>query len=145
MNLRRILMRAAAICLMLLPVGGFAFESTKKQSSTDFADLHRYLVKVSADESTSAETCLACHGPFAALQERTEGHVAASGVPVNPHVTFDMSTPADPHQPGAEPIECTECHQPHPLPITEPVEPANIDMCIACHHTGTFRTCTDCH
>lgn len=136
---------AVTICLSLTPISASAFEGMEPISPADFAALHQYVVEASSSKTASAETCLACHGPFSALQERSAGYVAPSGVPVNPHVTFDMSTPADPHTPGADPIGCTECHQPHPVPITEPLQPANIDMCVACHHTGTFRSCSDCH
>lgn len=145
MLLQKILVQVATIAVFLLPVGVSAFEGTVPIPPADFSALHRYVVETSSAKTKSAETCLTCHGPFKALQERTAGYVAPSGVPVNPHVTFDMSTPTAPHAPGADPIECTECHQSHAVPITEPLPPANIDMCVACHHTGTFRSCAECH
>lgn len=145
MLLLKTLAQAATVCLLLQPVGAFAFGSTETVSSADFAALHRYIIKISSADATNSETCLACHGPFTALQQKTADYVAPNGVPVNPHITFDMAMPNDPHSSGKNPIECTECHQPHSIPITEPVPPANTDMCVACHHTGTFRSCSDCH
>lgn len=139
------LLRSAAICCLLQPASALAFGDNKAVSSADFAALHRYVMEIGSAGPASTETCLACHGPFAALQERTADYIAPSGVPVNPHVTFDMTMPNDPHSSGKDPIACSECHEPHPIPITDPLPPANIDTCIACHHTGTFRSCSDCH
>ncbi|MZR12212.1 hypothetical protein GQE99_04190 [Maritimibacter sp. DP07] len=91
------------------------------------------------------EECLACHGPLDSLIEKTEGWMTSSGILVNPHITFDRSNQASPHRSGNGIIPCTQCHEPHPLPLTDPVPEAGIQTCMSCHHTGTFRSCTDCH
>lgn len=131
-------------------VGAPAAAASGASFHDEFVDLHRYVVQASGEtagggEPMSPEACLACHGPWEALRDRSSGYVAPSGVPVNPHITYDRTRPSNPHASGEGLIECTQCHQQHPLPIVEPLPPANIDMCIACHHTGTFRSCADCH
>lgn len=91
------------------------------------------------------EECLDCHGPFDSLREKTEDWVTSSGVAVNPHITFDRNNQAEPHASGEGIIPCTQCHEPHPLPVTDPVPEADIQTCMSCHHTGTFRPCSQCH
>lgn len=111
-----------------------------------FDCLHDHLVSVSGEaDSASTAVCLSCHGPFEALQERTADFVAPSGVTVNPHITFDRTMPNDPHASGEGVIDCLECHEPHPVPVTDPVAPADIEACEECHHTTTFRSCASCH
>ena len=97
-----------------------------------------------ADE-VPLEVCLACHGPAGTLRELTQDWVAPSGIPVNPHISFDVTQPVNPHASGEGMLLCTQCHVAHTIPLEEPVPTAGIDSCIDCHHTGTFRTCTECH
>lgn len=137
-----------ALALLAVIVALPVQAQSTKLGHAEFTELHRYVLSVSdAGDPEVAATCLACHGPFEALSESTRDYVAPSGVPVNPHVTFDMTMPANPHASGEGVIACSECHRfdSHPIPIVDALPDADIDMCIACHHTGTFRACSDCH
>jgi hypothetical protein len=95
--------------------------------------------------ANSPDACLDCHGPIEQLREATKDHRLPSGIPANPHIGFDRATPRNPHASGEGTMACTECHQPHDLPLTTPLPPADLGACMTCHHTGNFRSCADCH
>lgn len=94
---------------------------------------------------SASEACLDCHGPIDRLREATKDHRLPSGIPANPHIGFDQSTPRNPHASGEGTMACTECHQPHDLPLMTPPPPADLGACMTCHHTGNFRSCAECH
>lgn len=62
--------------------------------------------KAGPAEAPDAKACLACHGDYAALKDRTKD------VTPNPHYTHLLDQP------------CTECHQGHK---------ASVNMCNGCH------------
>lgn len=89
------------------------------------------------------DLCLFCHGPYEDLQARTAAYQVSEQVTVNPHqfVPHESTDPEDIP-------ECKNCHQPHPLPVSDEVtiEEPGVRWCFAaCHHTGTFNPCSDCH
>lgn len=61
------------------------------------------------------QDCLQCHGPFEALQKKTENWTDEFGDKVQPHVYLDDKA-ANPHQGAKVPPNCTGCHEEHPLP-----------------------------
>jgi len=93
------------------------------------------------EESTvkDAAYCLKCHGPFEKLVARTENYETEFGEKVNPHKYV-------PHD-STSIVECSECHEPHPIPYTAASAPPapTVDYCYSCHHTQTFATCSECH
>jgi predicted CXXCH cytochrome family protein len=127
----------AFLALLMFSAGGLT-AGTNKGTAPAIAELQERA-------GAGSDACLSCHGPFEALRDKTSGYVSPGGMAVNPHITFDRTTPNDPHASGEGVIECTECHRPHPLPVTEPVPAATIDLCLSCHHTATIRACSDCH
>lgn len=95
-------------------------------------------------ESTK-DACLACHGPFSALAERTRGFEAPSGEKTTPH----RNVPHQSSEPGIVP-ECENCHQKHPVPHPAADQSARekpkIEYCYGtCHHTKEFTPCKACH
>jgi hypothetical protein len=93
--------------------------------------------------ASSKDVCLDCHGPFDELAKSTMGYVAPSGEKATPH----RYVPHDKKDPSAIP-ECSNCHQPHPVPPTSPnaVPKASVDWCYgACHHENNFKPCQICH
>lgn len=95
--------------------------------------------------SAKTEDCMACHGPIDTWLGIAQDFVSSAGVPVNPHITFDKTNPARPHASGEGVMDCAGCHQPHPIPLASPLPDADVELCVACHHTGTFRACSECH
>ncbi|MGI6207235.1 MAG: SIMPL domain-containing protein [Anaerolineae bacterium] len=94
-------------------------------------------------EGMTKDLCLFCHGPFEELQARTVDFRVSERVTVNPHVYVPHES-TDP----TDIADCDNCHDPHPLPVTDAVEfaQANVRWCVTtCHHTGTFSPCSDCH
>jgi hypothetical protein len=82
------------------------------------------------------EFCFDCHvdNEHASYEEiivRTQDY-SVDDMQVNPH---------DPHA-GLEDVEtdfqCRSCHKMHK-------ESPELNTCYGCHHTGTFRSCSECH
>lgn len=97
----------------------------------------------SGEPKTVAEKCLACHGPYDKLAEKTAGHTTAGGETVTPHQYV-------PHQDKKDIPECTECHLvQHPVPLkdkSEVVKPNDVGWCYAsCHHASNLQPCKNCH
>jgi DNA-binding transcriptional regulator of glucitol operon len=96
----------------------------------------------SADSMTLSQKCLACHGPFDKLAEKTAAFVASSGETITPHQYI-------PHQDKKEFPECIECHRPHPVPLEDKslvVRPDNVNWCYTgCHHASNLQPCKNCH
>jgi hypothetical protein len=95
-----------------------------------------------AETKTVAEKCLACHGSFDKLAEKTAGFKASSGETVTPHRYV-------PHEDKKDIPECTECHIPHPVPLDDKskvVKPDNVAWCYSsCHHASNLQPCKNCH
>lgn len=87
----------------------------------------------------TAEDCLACHGPFDALQAKTAEYQTEDGEQANPH----MFVPHD----SEKIVNCSFCHEPHAIPPEADYEAeADTEYCLdACHHVGTLQPCSDCH
>jgi hypothetical protein len=88
-----------------------------------------------------AQKCLGCHGSFDKIAADTAKFKASSGETVTPHQYV-------PHDEKDIP-DCTECHTPHPVPLTDKsavVKPDNIDWCYTtCHHANNLQPCKNCH
>jgi hypothetical protein len=96
--------------------------------------------------TVTTDTCLTCH-PHKKLLQATARYRTAGGVRVNPHVSIDPDSPK-PHASGKGIADCTNCHEPHPIPPEGPKQKvkANLDYCFgACHHQRNFRRCSECH
>lgn len=94
-------------------------------------------------EDLDKEGCLNCHGPFEELRAATEEYQVSENEVANPHqwVPHDQQT-------TEKIVECTNCHEPHPLPATPDMEVAEpkLQWCYSsCHHTGTLMPCSACH
>jgi hypothetical protein len=89
-----------------------------------------------------AKKCLACHGSYDTLAEKTSKFKATSGEMVTPHQYV-------PHAEKKEIPDCTECHIEHPVPLEDKskvVIPKNLDWCYsACHHANNLQPCKTCH
>ena len=106
----------AAFALAVLPTCALAAEPAAplgadrhKAKGVACADCHG---KAKKPAYVQAAQCLACHGPAAALAEKT-----AAVKPENPH--------ASPHWGAA--MECAVCHRQHEAPV---------DWCAHCHRFG---------
>lgn len=109
-------------------------------------DLTNYVAEVDKGLApATTEDCMACHGPLEVWLGVAQDFISSAGVPVNPHITFDTSNPANPHASGEGVMDCVGCHQPHPIPLVSPMPDADVELCVSCHHTGTFRACSECH
>jgi hypothetical protein len=90
-----------------------------------------------------AKKCLACHS-YDKIRKDTAKYKASSGETVTPH----QYVPHKEKEKGGIP-DCTECHQAHPVPLTDKskvVKPKDIDFCYtACHHMNNLESCTKCH
>jgi predicted CXXCH cytochrome family protein len=93
----------------------------------------------SAEGESSKDACLKCHGPFDKLTAKTANYKFPSGETTSPHryVTHDSK----------DIPECTNCHKPHPVPLTsnEGLPKANGEWCYSCHHIKNLQTCSTCH
>jgi hypothetical protein len=92
----------------------------------------------------SKEICLNCHGPFEKLVA-SANYLAPSGEKISPH----RYVPHNAKEAKAIP-DCSNCHQPHPVPPPESgvtaSSKADVQWCYtACHHKNTFQLCKDCH
>ena len=89
-----------------------------------------------------AKKCLACHGSYDALAEKTSNFETSGGEKVSPHQYV-------PHTEKTDIPDCTECHIEHPIPLEDKskvVRPKNIDWCYAaCHHANNLQPCKTCH
>lgn len=88
------------------------------------------------------DACLGCHGPFDKLTTAPKTFASESGDKINPH----WYVPHNQKDTKGVP-ECTNCHTPHPLPLTSKggLPKANVDWCSTCHHTGDLKACNACH
>jgi len=93
----------------------------------------------------SRDMCLGCHGPFDKLVTAAPSYVAPSGEKITPH----YYVPHTSKEAKAIP-ECSNCHQPHPVPptaadITAMGKPG-VEWCFTtCHHENDFTPCKKCH
>lgn len=94
------------------------------------------------ENETFAQKCLACHGSFDELAEKTAGYKTPSEEITTPHRYV-------PHEEKKDIPECIECHQPHPIPLEDKaqvVKPNNITFCYSsCHHASNLQPCKNCH
>lgn len=94
------------------------------------------------EKKTVAQKCLACHGSFDTLAEKTANFKVPSGETSTPHRYV-------PHAEKTDIPECTECHLPHPVPLEDKskvVKPDNITYCFtSCHHASNLQPCKSCH
>jgi len=95
-----------------------------------------------AEKKTEAQKCLACHGSFDKLAEKTADFKAPSGETTTPHRYV-------PHTSKTSIPECIECHVPHPIPLenkSDVVTRDNLSYCYqSCHHPGNLQPCKNCH
>ena len=101
-------------------------------------------------QTSSKDACLGCHGPLEKLNAATAGYEMQSGdekIKTSPHLYVphhvkDSSVPRK----SADIVECTNCHKPHPVPLTskEGLAKAEAKWCYGCHHAGVLQ-CGTCH
>ncbi len=95
-----------------------------------------------AEKQTYAQKCLACHGSFDKLAEKTASFKAPSGEITTPHRYV-------PHADKTDIPECIECHVPHPIPLedkSDAVTRDNLSFCYqGCHHPSNLQPCKSCH
>ncbi|MDM7996726.1 MAG: hypothetical protein QUT30_13730 [Acidobacteriota bacterium] len=95
-----------------------------------------------AERQTVAQKCLACHGSFDKLAEKTANSKAPSGETTTPHRYV-------PHADKTDIPECIECHVPHPIPLenkSDVVTRDNLSYCYqGCHHPSNLQPCKNCH
>lgn len=94
--------------------------------------------------AASKETCLSCHGLFDKIAA-SPNYQAPSGEKISPH----RYVPHAVRDAKAIP-ECSNCHEPHPVPPTTSglaaLPKPEVQWCYtACHHKNTFQLCKDCH
>jgi hypothetical protein len=93
--------------------------------------------------AASKEACLNCHGPFDKLVANVN-YQAPSGERISPH----RYVPHSAKEAKAIP-ECSNCHEPHPVPAASNVatlSKPDVQWCYTtCHHKNTFQPCKDCH
>jgi predicted CXXCH cytochrome family protein len=97
-----------------------------------------------ASKAGGKATCLACHGPFEKIIEKTVDYKMMSGeqeIKSNPH----RYVPHDSRDVQDIP-ECSYCHEPHPVPLTkkEGLPKPTATWCYGCHHAKVL-TCGTCH
>ena len=94
----------------------------------------------STEAGCSKNVCLGCHGPFDKLISATANYNGweISGQVASPHRYVPHASKDIP--------ECSNCHKPHPVPITSKKElpKANGDWCYTCHHVRVLE-CGTCH
>jgi len=131
--MKRRIVLCLSVVIAVLMSGTFALPAT--------AESQAEAKKVEAQ--TVAQKCLACHGPYDKLAEKTAGFKASSGETVTPHQYV-------PHAEKKEFPECTGCHLvPHPVPLqdkSEVVKPDGVAWCYSsCHHASNLQPCKACH
>ncbi len=96
----------------------------------------------STEKQTVAQKCLACHGSFDKLAEKTANYKTPSDETVTPHQYV-------PHADKTDIPECIECHMPHPVPLEDKskvVKPDKLTYCYSnCHHMANLQPCKNCH
>jgi hypothetical protein len=116
---------ASLIGLFSLPLRAVTQEPARKQ-----------------ENQTAAQKCLACHGSFDKLAEKTANYKAPSGETTTPHRYV-------PHADKKDIPECIECHMPHPVPledISKVYKPERLPYCYGgCHHASNLQPCKSCH
>ena len=92
----------------------------------------------STEAGSSKDACLMCHRPFDKLISATANYTMPGGEKTSPHRYV-------PHDSKDIP-ECSNCHKPHPVPLTstEGLPKANAKWCYGCHHTRVLE-CGTCH
>jgi hypothetical protein len=94
------------------------------------------------DVKIDKDKCLACHGPYDQLIEKTAPFKTPGGETVVPHRYV-------PHEEKKDIPECTECHTPHTIPLEDKStveKPKDVKWCYAnCHHQNNFQSCSGCH
>jgi hypothetical protein len=94
------------------------------------------------ETKTVAQKCLACHGSYEKLAEKTANFKTSSGETATPHRYA-------PHDEKKDIPECTECHIPHPVPLEDKstvVKPNGVAWCYSsCHHASNLQPCKTCH
>ncbi|QAR33838.1 hypothetical protein EP073_10590 [Geovibrio thiophilus] len=106
-----------------------------RKMSTDTSKLKR-LKRTKMGE----ENCIACHGGWEDLSERTKDTVLvqdSEGTIVNPHIVRTEINKSKQHNL----VTCTSCHRMHTE--TNLAEAAN-EACRTCHHAGVYK-CGTCH
>jgi predicted CXXCH cytochrome family protein len=88
------------------------------------------------------DVCLGCHGPFDKLIASGASFTMPDGTKVNPH----RYVPHD-KQDASAVTDCTDCHKPHPIPLTskEGLPKPDVEACYSCHHMQNFKLCNTCH
>ena len=103
--------------------------------------------------AASDPECLKCHS-YDDVIAATASYATRRGEKVNPHRYVEAGSMKEhfgqPHQAiGTEHIpQCINCHTPHPIPPTGPVDRSriNVDWCYSsCHHQNDFMRCSMCH
>jgi predicted CXXCH cytochrome family protein len=96
----------------------------------------------SANPTDGKDVCLGCHGPFDKLAAAPKTYTTESGEKINPH----LHVPHD-RTDAKSIVECTNCHEPHPVPWTSKAElpKPKVDWCYSCHHMNNFSPCKTCH
>jgi hypothetical protein len=127
---RKLALCLIVVLLVLMP-GAFAIHSVAAPQA------------ITAVETKGvAKKCLACHGSYDTLAEKTSQFKATSGETVTPHQYV-------PHAEKKEIPDCTECHIEHPVPLEDKskvVIPKNLDWCYSsCHHANNLQPCKTCH
>lgn len=125
---------------------GLGNDCSSCHDSATLAEIHeqhgdsgRTPTKLRYSEVTD-EQCLACHGSYESLAEKTAGTADltdTNGKTVNPH-DLPQSTVAGE---GHDTIKCVSCHNVHV--VADCAEQAET-TCRGCHHSGVFE-CGTCH
>jgi hypothetical protein len=93
-------------------------------------------------QQSVAQKCLACHGSYDKLAEKTANFKTTSGETVTPHQYV-------PHADKTDIPECTECHVPHPVALednSKVVKPDKLTYCYSnCHHMSNLQPCKNSH
>ena len=92
--------------------------------------------------SVGNDVCLACHGSWEELAEKTSDVDACTdvlGMTVNPHGASASHTADDGH------LNCVLCHKGHDEQTKADLDEAASKACITCHHNNEYMACTECH
>jgi len=95
-----------------------------------------------ADKPSGKDVCLECHGPFDELAAAPITFAAENGSRINPHRYVPHN-----RKEAKGIVDCTNCHNPHPVPLVSKVglTKADAELCYSCHHTHDFAPCQTCH
>lgn len=92
--------------------------------------------------SVSNDACLACHGSWEELAEKTSEVDTCTdvlGTTVNPHGAPETHI-ADDGQ-----LNCVLCHKAHDEQTAADLDEAAAKACVTCHHNNEYVACTECH